>query len=526
MKQIYLILMIILTSQVTLAQEKTISGVVTDDTGAPIPTVNVVVVGQSTGSITDFDGRYSIAAKEGSTLSFSFIGFETQTIVVGSSTTINVQLAPSSSNALNEVVVTSLGIKKTKKSVTSTVQEIKEAELVRVKDVNLMNAVAGKIAGVAITRSSAGSGGSSKVVIRGNTSLTNNQPLYVIDGVPLMTSGASQPNETFGSLAGGNTDGGDVISLLNPDDYDGMTILKGASASALYGSLGANGVIMLTSKKGKESKSNFHFNSTTSFDNAAYLPEFQDQYVASTAPGTEVTWGKNADGTYTQGDTNVDVDGFFRTGVTQITSLGYTSGTENSATTLTYANTAASGIIEGNDLNKNNFGINQINSFLDNKLTVGANANYISQKINNRPVNGLYFNPLTSVYMMPRGGQSLDYWKNNYQVFDPARNLMAQNWINTPNETSQNPYWLINKNPSVDESRFFKGRLSLDYQVNDWLTLSTRYSYDRLESSFDKKIYATSATSLSNVNGTYVNVNNVGTQNYGDFLAKLNTKFR
>ena len=147
--------MIILTSQVTLAQVKTISGVVTDDTGTPLPTVNVVIVGETTGTTTDFDGKYTIQAKEGSTLSFSFIGTETQTIVVGASSTINVQLAVSSSNALTEVIVTSLGIRKTRQSLTYSAQELKGEELVRVKDVNLMNTVAGKISGVAVTRISA-----------------------------------------------------------------------------------------------------------------------------------------------------------------------------------------------------------------------------------------------------------------------------------------------------------------------------------------------------------------------------------
>lgn len=524
MKKIFLIVMVIFTAQVSLAQVKTIKGVVSDAKGAPLPAANVNVKGTNNGASTNFDGSFAIEAKAGETLVVSYLGYETKSVTVGESGTVNVQLAEAGSTALTEVVVTSLGIKRSKKGVTSSVQEIKSEELVRVKDANLMNTVAGKIAGVAVTKSSSGAGGSTKVVIRGNSSLTNNQPLYVIDGVPLMSSSTSQPNETFGSLAGGNTDGGDVVSLLNPDDYDGMTVLKGASAAALYGSLGASGVIMLTSKKAKSQKANLKFSSVTTFDQAAYLPKFQNQYVASSAAGASTTWGKNPDGTYTKGNFNDEVEDFFKTGSTQITSLGFTAGTDTSFTTLTYANTTASGIIDGNKLNKNNFGINQVNTFLDNKLTVTANANYVDQKINNRPVNGFYFNPITAVYSMPRGGKSLEFYKQNFEVFDPSRNLMAQNWITTPNEDSQNPFWLINRNASTNEDRFFKGRLSLDYTVNDWLSFSARYSYDRLESIFDKKIYATSATSLSHINGTYINVNTVGSQNYGDFLAKFNTK--
>lgn len=524
MRKIFLIVMIVFTAQLTLAQTKKINGFVSDAAGVPIAGANVTVKGENQGTSTDFDGKFTIDAKPGATLVVSYLGYATKSIEVGESSSIDVKMISSESTALSEVVVTSLGIKKSKKSVTSSVQELKAEELVRVKDANLMNTVAGKIAGVAVTKSSSGAGGSTKVVIRGNSSLTNNQPLYVIDGVPLMSSSTTQPNETFGSLAGGNTDGGDVISLLNPDDYDGMTVLKGASAAALYGSLGASGVILLTSKKAKSQKANLKFSSVTTFDQAAYLPKFQNQYIADSAAGASTTWGKNPDGTYMQGDFKDEVEDFFKTGATQITSLGFTSGTDTSFTTVTYANTTASGIIEDNHLNKNNFGINQVNTFLDNKLTVTANANYVAQKINNRPVNGFYFNPITAVYSMPRGGNSLDYYKQNFEVFDPSRNLMAQNWIITPNEDSQNPYWLIKRNASINEDRFFKGRLSLDYAVNDWLTLSARYSYDRLESIFEKEIYATSATSLSHKNGTYINVNTVGSQNYGDLLAKFNTK--
>ncbi|HWS60251.1 MAG TPA: SusC/RagA family TonB-linked outer membrane protein [Flavobacterium sp.] len=523
MKQIILIFMILFTSQVALAQVKTVKGNVSDASGMPIPMANINVQGETKGVSTDMDGNFTIQVEKGKTLIISFVGLESQNVVIGDANEIKVQLKEGTTNALNEVVVTSLGIKKSKKAVTSSVQELKSEELVRVKDVNLMNTVAGKIAGVAVTKSASGSGGSTKVVIRGNSSLTNNQPLYVIDGVPLMSSSASQPNETFGSLAGGNTDGGDVISLLNPEDYEGMTVLKGASASALYGSLGASGVILLTTKKAKAQKDEFKISSVTTFEQAAYLPKFQNQYVASSAAGASTTWGKNSDGSYTKGSFPDEVEDFFGTGTTQITSMGYTSGTDTSFTTVSYANTSTSGIVDGNKLNKNNFGINQVNNFLDNKLTVTANANYVSQNINNRPVNGFYFNPIAPVYSMPRGGQTLGYYKDNFEVFDPNRNLMAQNWIITPNEDSQNPYWLIHRNASVNKDHFFKGKLSLDYKANDWLTLSARYSYDRLESNFEKEIYATSATSLSHINGTYINVNTIGSLNYGDLLAKFNT---
>ncbi|WP_264538281.1 SusC/RagA family TonB-linked outer membrane protein [Flavobacterium sp. N1736] len=513
MKKIFLIFMIAFTAQVSLAQVKSIKGVITDSDGMPLPGASVAVQGGQKGSSTDFDGLYTIEAQKGQTLVFTYVGLETQSIVVGDATTINVKMGQAASNALNEVVVTSLGLKKTRKSLTYAAQELKGEELTRVRDANVINTIAGKIAGVAVTKSSGGTGGSTKVVIRGNSSISNSQPLYVIDGIPMLNSGSGQPNDSFGSLAGGNRDGGDVISLVNPDDYDGMTVLKGAAASVLYGSQGANGVILLSSKKAKTGKANISASSVTTFEEAAYMPKFQTDYIA--APGADESWGakqKSPD----------HVKDFFNTGTTQITSVGYSIGSENSSTAFSYANTSATGIVPGNALKKNNFGIRQTAKFFGDKLTFAANANYTSQTIQNKPVNGFYFNPLTGVYLMPRGND-FNYYKDNYEVFNPTRNLMAQNWM-TNRDIMQNPYWAINRNKSEDKNDFFNGALSLNYKATNWLSIASRYSYNRVTSIFDKKIYATTQGTLSNVNGRYINENSLSTQRYGDLIATINTK--
>lgn len=505
--------MIVFTAQVSLAQVKSVKGVITDSEGMPLPGASVAVQGGQKGSSTDFDGLYTIEVQKGQTLVFTYVGLETQSIVVGDAATINVKLLPAASNALNEVVVTSLGIKKTRKSLTYAAQELKGEELTRVKDANVINTIAGKIAGVAVTKSSGGTGGSTKVLIRGNSSVSNSQPLYVIDGIPMLNSGSGQPNDTFGSLSGGNRDGGDVVSLINPDDYEGMTVLKGAAASVLYGSQGANGVILLSSKKAKDGKANIYASSVTTFESAAYLPKFQTDYIA--APGADESWGA-------AGKSKDHVKDFFNTGTTQITSIGYSMGTDKSSTSFSYANTSATGIIPGNSLKKNNFGIRQTAKFLNDKLTFGANANYTSQTIANKPVNGFYFNPLTGVYLMPRGND-FNYYKNNYEVFDPTRNLMAQNWM-TNRDIMQNPYWAINRNKSEDKNDFFNGSLSLNYKANNWLSIASRYSYNRVTSAFDKKIYATTQGTLSNINGRYINENSLSTQRYADLIATINTK--
>jgi len=505
--------MIVFTTQVSLAQSKNIKGLITDADGMPLPGASVAVQGGPKGSTTDFDGLYVIEAQKGQTLVFTYVGLETQKIVVGDDATINVKMQQAASNSLNEVVVTSLGIKKTRKSLTYAAQELKGEELTRVRDANVINTIAGKIAGVAVTKSSGGTGGSTKVVIRGNSSVSNSQPLYVIDGIPMLNSGAGQPNDAFGSLAGGNRDGGDVISLVNPDDYEGMTVLKGAAASVLYGSQGANGVILLSSKKAKAGKANISASSVTTFEQAAYMPKFQTDYIA--APGADESWGA-------AGKSKDHVKDFFNTGTTQITSVGYSLGTETSSTAFSYANTTASGIIPGNGLKKNNFGIRQTAKFFEDKLSFAANANYTSQTINNKPVNGFYFNPITGVYLMPRGNDFNEY-KNNFETFDETRNLMAQNWM-TNRDIMQNPYWAINRNKSEDKNDFFNGALSLSYKATNWLTIASRYSYNRISNSFDKKIYATTQGTLSHMNGRYINEESLSTQRYADLIATINTK--
>ncbi|MGQ7947493.1 SusC/RagA family TonB-linked outer membrane protein [Flavobacterium sp. WC2509] len=527
MRKIFLIAMVLFTTQITLAQVKTIKGFVSDAAGTPIPGANVNIKGEGTGTSTDFDGKFTIDAKTGATLVVSFLGYETRNVEVGESSSIVVRMISSGSTALNEVVVTSLGIKKSKKSLTYSAQELKGEELVRAKDVNIINTIAGKIAGVAVIKSSGGTGGSSKVTIRGNSSVTNNNPLYVIDGVPMLNVGSGQPNDTFGSLQGGNRDGGDVASLLNPDDYEGMTVLKGASASALYGSQGARGVILLTSKKVKPGKETFRASSNSTFETAAYLPKFQNEYVTS---GNEFSWGA-------KGASKDHVKDFFQTGTTQITSFGFSSGADHSTTSVSYANTIASGIIEDNELKKHNFSLRQTAKFFNDKLTVTAAANYVFQKINNRPTNGLYYNPLTGVYLFPRvteGGKDFNYYKNNFEVFDPLRNMMVQNWPTIQNyanplagniDIEQNPYYSIKRNTSIDTNDYLNIATGLSYEVNKWLTIGSRFNYDRVNNTLENKINASTNSVWAPETGKYININNLSVQKYADLIATINTKF-
>ncbi len=229
MKKIYTILIAVFCIIFTInvqAQEKSISGTVTSKSdGSSLPGVSIVVQGTTRGAETDFDGKYTIKASEGDILSFSFIGMKTKQVTVGTTNTIDVVL-DEDSDQLDEIVVTALGIKKTRKSLTYAAQDINAAELNTVKQTNPMNSLSGKVAGLNVTRSSSGTGGSVKVVLRGNSSIGNNQPLYVVDGIPLQNPSSSQPGDTFGDVNGGNKDGGDALSLINPDDIESLICIK------------------------------------------------------------------------------------------------------------------------------------------------------------------------------------------------------------------------------------------------------------------------------------------------------------
>ncbi|MFK5959471.1 MAG: SusC/RagA family TonB-linked outer membrane protein [Lutibacter sp.] len=506
-----IIFSLVFTSEV-IAQEKTVSGTVTATDQTPLPGVNVVIQGTTKGSQTDFDGKYTIDASNGDVLVFSFIGMKTKTVTIADSFTINVVLLEDA-QSLDEVIITALGIKKEKKSLTYSAQEIKSDELTRVKDANPINNLSGKIAGLNVNRSSAGAGGSVKVVIRGNSSTRNNQPLYVIDGVPISNNSSSQPNSIFGDFNGGNRDGGDAISLINPDDIESMTVLKGASASALYGSQGANGVILITTKKGTSDATIVRISSNTTFEKVADLPDFQTQYMSN--PGSDTSWGANS-------SFSNYVEDFFETGSTQISSVSLSAGNEKSQTYLSYANTNVQGVIPTNTLNKHNFNLRETAKFFNDKLDVNASITLSTQKITNKPVNGLYFNPLTGLYLGPRDGNFSDY-KTNFEVLDPSRNLMAQNWP-TDRDIMQNPFWILNRNTSIDKNEHVLATISLSYPVNDWLSLRSRMSYDKLFNTFDKKIFATTQATLSHTNGRYILDKSNDTQMYADFIATINKK--
>ena len=495
---LFLFSFLLFAAQTTFAQEKDITGTVTSKTdGIPLPGVNVIVQGTTNGAQTDFDGNYSITASVGDVLNFSYVGMTTIQITVGDSSVVNAQLEEDAEQ-LNEVVVTALGIKKTRKSLTYAAQDINADELNKVKQTNPVNSLSGKVAGVAISRSASGAGGSVKVTLRGNSSIGNNQPLYVVDGIPLSNPSSNQPTLTFGDIDGGNRDGGDALALINPDDIESLTVLKGASASALYGSAGLNGVILITTKKGRSGGFKVDFSSNLTVDSAAYAMDFNDE-------------------------TQSNIDDFLTSGITNINSLSVSGGTENAQTYFSYSNTFADGVLPTNNLKQHTFNVRETAQLFDGKLKVNASVMASTQNIKNRPISGLYFNPLVGTYAFESATEKLsDY--SAFEALDPARNIMTQQWYRGTSDIEQNPYWVVNRNASDDTSNKLVASLSLDFKINDWLSLQTRGTYDKSLFDFERKIHATTEATLAPANGRYIVFENDYTQYYGDVIANINTQ--
>jgi TonB-linked SusC/RagA family outer membrane protein len=488
-----------------------INGVVKDSTGEALIGVNVALKGKPGATTTNVNGQFTISANVGDVLVFTYIGFITKEVTVTSAADLSVILS-SDSKSLSEVVVTALGVKKSEKSLVYANQVVGGDELTNVKTDNLMNALNGKVAGVDISPSSSGVGGSVKVILRGSKSaIGTNQPLYVIDGVPMTnTSNANgQPNGTYG----GSPDGGDGISNLNPDDIASMTFLEGAAAAALYGSQAANGVVLVTTKKGKAGTATINFSSSYTNDVISYKPEFQNEYGVT--PGGDQSWGAKL---ATPVNTVNNLNDFYQHGTNFTNAINFSSGSDIAQTYFSYANTSANGVQPTNSLNRNNFTFRETGHFLNNKLTVDVNTNYIEQTINNTPGQGFYFNTLPGLYLFPVG-DNINTYKTNYGTPQPARNgLLTQNWI-ANEDIQQNPWWILNKNPNYSTRNRALINGSVKYDVADWLNIQARANVDRVADVWEQDLYAGTNAVLSVANGQYSRSDQVLTQTYGDLIA-------
>lgn len=514
-----LFLVVLCTTMTAFGQVRTVSGSVTDGaTDEPLPGVSVIIKGTASGATTDINGQYALEVDENAVLVFSFIGFVTKEVAVNDQSTINVNMDVDILS-LNEVVITAMGFTREKKSLTYAAQELDSEDLTASKDPSFINALSGKAAGIFVNRSASGIGGSSRVILRGNSSTRDNNVLYVIDGVPMNNVTPSQPTDVWGQAGGivsaSGRDGGDGISNLNPEDIQSISVLKGASAAALYGSQASNGVILITTKKGIAGKPQINFSSNYTAESILLGPELQFDY-GQTAEGSIDSWGSkvNADN---------HVEDFFQTGQTWINSVSLSGGNEMAQTYFSYANTNSKGILPGTEFKKHNLNLKETGSFYNDKLKVSGNVNLIVQEAENRPASGLYFNPLTGLYHFPRG-LDFDNYKENYEVFSPERNTYVQNWTISKDD-QQNPYWIINRNQNFDNRKRSIINATASYQLTEELSIQSRGTMDRSFDVFDQRSYASTQSTIADANGRYLLQETEAIQYYGDAILSFNKQF-
>lgn len=489
-----------------------VKGTVKDASGEPLIGVSILVKGTTNGTVTDIDGNFNLNAPKGAVLEISYVGYVTQTIsVTGSS--INVVLKEDSEQ-LDEVVVTALGIKRAEKALSYNVQKVDQDELVRVKDANFVNSLNGKIAGVSINRSATGVGGATRVVMRGAKSIEgDNNALYVVDGIPLFNTNMGA---TDSGIMGEGSAGTEGIADFNPEDIESISVLSGPSAAALYGSSAANGVILITTKKGKEGKVQISVSSSTEFSKAYMTPEFQTTY--GNVKGSYESWGEKL-ATPSSYDPK---DDFFNTGTNFINSVTLTTGTKSNQTFASISSTNSAGIVPNNEYNRLNFTIRNTSTFWNDRLQLDLGASYIKQDDTNMVSQGLYWNPVVAAYLFPRGENFEDV--KTFERFDDSRKLPVQYWpVSDAVYAPQNPYWTAHRNVSKNTKHRYMFNAGATFKITDWMNIAARYRMDNSYVDFERKIYASSDQVFAEGKKGFFGYSNFSDhQEYADAMLNIN----
>ena len=512
--------------QAAETQPVTVTGRVTDAKGQPVVGASVIVRGTTLGVSTDAEGRFTLevpAPAASQTLEVSYLGYETTTIPVGSRTTFAVTLRESTSE-IESVVVTALGIRRQEKALSYNVQQVEASDITLVKDANFMNSLSGKVAGVTINASSSGVGGATKVVLRGNKSISqSSNALYVIDGIPMYNFGGGGGTE-FDSR--GATE---AIADINPEDIESISVLTGAAAAALYGSNAANGAVMITTKKGEAGALKVTLSSNTEFLNPFVLPEFQNRYgtgLNGSASGSSVySWGQKLTPAARTGYTPED---FLETGHVYTNAVTVSGGTDKNQTYFSAASVNSDGIIPNNEYDRYNFTFRNTSYFLKDKLRLDASASYIYQQDQNMTNQGVYSNPLVPAYLFPRGTDFDAY--RIFERYNPASKLMEQFWssdLEGGDLRMQNPYWIAYRNLRNTDKKRYLLSFSASYDILPWLNVAGRVRIDNANSLYTQKLYASSNTTITDggKNGHYTEQREYDTQTYADVMVNINKTF-
>jgi TonB-linked SusC/RagA family outer membrane protein len=476
-----------------------IRGRVVNKEGSPLQNVSIVIAGTQIGTTTNADGRFTLTAPDGRNLALeiSSVGYQSKRVNVGKQTDVNVVLELAATG-MDEVVVTALGIKRQTKSLTYSVQTVGSDDIDEAKTTNIATALQGKVAGLRITMSPNGPGSSASILLRGLRSLSgNNQPLIIIDGVPLDNS--SRPLETGGSTGFyGGRNGGDGIGMINSDNVASMTVLKGASAAALYGSQGQNGAIIITTKSGKVGKIIVNYTGNVSVDKPNRLPKLQSEYGQGTGgvydPHGEGSWGPKATGqlvTLWNGDEvplvgqSDHLKNFLRNGLTINNTVSLMGGDSLMQTYFSYGNTNAKGIIPNQTYNRNNFDL-KIDNKVTSKLSFSAKLTYIIENNNNKATTDSHVDVYTRILKAPVSIPLSEMRK--YEYYDPLGERKQSFW--KPGSVfNSNPYWALNRHLFYEQKDRVLGLLSAKYSFTDWLNLQIRASMDKLIQKTDDRMY-------------------------------------
>ena len=454
-----------------------VRGTVTSSDGEPIIGANVIELGSNNGTATDLDGNYQLKVGPNAILEFTYTGYVSQKFTVGVQPMINVTLEEGVS--LSEMVVTALGISREKKSLTYAAQTIQGGQLTQVRDANFVNTLQGKVAGLVVTNASSGVGGATRVILRGNRSIqSSNNALFVVDGVPVDNSTPGQVGNDFGGY-----NGSDGVANINPDDIESINVLKGAAASVLYGSRAANGVILITTKKGSAGAISVDVNSGAQFDAPLTLPNLQNEYgqgnggvfgsrsSASWGPKMNnqavIDWTGMAQGMVPQPN---NVSDFFQIGTSFNNSVGIKGGSEKVQSYFSFTNNQVSGIVPGNSLDRNTLNL-RISANLSKKFSTDAKVTYVNQMLNNKLRSGEESSEVMNLYKTPRSIRNEDM--QNYQ----SEAGVPTYW--TSSSVYMNPYWTINRTSADEERTRTTSLVSATYRINDDMKILARVSLDQ-----------------------------------------------
>lgn len=496
------------------AMAQTVSGKVTSSVdGASIPGASVLVKGTSTGTSTDADGKFVINVSDvnNQVLIVTFIGFASQEIAITGRSVIDISLDEDATE-LGEVVVTALGIARETKTLVYATQQVKASQLIEVRDANnVLNSLQGKIANAVITQGSGGPGSGVRIVLRGNRSIQgNNNALIVVDGVPINNGTSGTIGSDFGGLQGS-----DGASNINPDDIESMTILRGASAAALYGSAAGNGVIVITTKKGSKDRVSVTINSGIVTEKPFVLPNFQNEYGQGNSGvynlNSGENWGPKLDGSSKDGymgggekrpysAQEDNVKDFFRTGLSLNNSVGVSGGSDKMQTYLSYTNNKIQGIQPSNNLNRHTVTL-RVSNNISKRLRTDAKVTYILQNTDSKYETGeSALSPVLSIYQIPRNVSLTDAQK--YQTLNNVGVPVRAPYPVTNPALYQNPYWIVNNTETNELRNRIMGFMSAQYDITDWLKLSGRANMDKYTDKLERSFNA-GTVGLSGVGGTY-----------------------